>query len=70
MLYRCRSCKQDVKEVHICGQTPKGAPVVVQYVNRYPAVRRDYMKRFGSQSPARAAARALNLLDKGIWSVE
>ena len=66
-MYTCRGCKNEVQEVHVCGSTPKGAPVIVQYVNRYPA-RRDaqFMKTFGSRSERKKQAIRQNLMDKGM----
>ena len=66
MNYHCRSCKKDVGEVHLCGQTPKGAQVIVQYRPRYQPARRDgYLKTFGSMSEARKLARFQNQVEKG-----
>lgn len=65
----CRQCKKEVADVHVCGMM-KDKPIIVQYVNRYPANRGpEFMKRFGSQSPSRAAARKQNEIDKGFITV-
>lgn len=69
MNYTCRSCKKEVGEVHLCGVTPKGAPVIVAYRSRYEPVHRDgYLKTFGSMSEARKLARFQNRVDKGWMS--
>lgn len=69
MKYICRQCKQTVSDVHICGMDGKGHPVVVQYVNRYPANRgREFMKTFGSRSEAKKLAIFQNEVEKG-WIV-
>jgi hypothetical protein len=64
-MYTCHSCKSEVSEIHICGKTPKGSPVVVQYVQSYPSVNREYVKTFGSRSQKKKDAILLRRRNRG-----